>query len=254
MVLPASASLQRPVSFRGHLQSPNPPPCSCSFSAVWWPWVSTTADSTGSHQQSALSDPRPSRKSEATPRVLRWPPGRCAGRCQLGFMPRCIACIVCSRRRTRRDRIVRTRLTRSGASSSSRQKCERSTMSSRRSVVATIVADRGSPSSRLISPKKSPGCSCISAPAGVRTVTAPSMMMKNESPGSPVCVTTVPAGTSAILESSATRPSSSSLSPLKSGTRCKCKARASREGAVAPSSGSSKSKGSVRGSKSTSAS
>ncbi len=30
-------------------------------------------------------------------------------------------------------------------------------MSSRRSVVATIVAERGSPSIRLISPKKSPG-------------------------------------------------------------------------------------------------
>ena len=81
---------------------------------------------------------------------------------QVGFVPWSIACTVCSRRRTRRDRMVSIRLIRSGVSSSSRQKCERSTISSRRSVVATIVADRGSPSSRLISPKKSPGCSCQS--------------------------------------------------------------------------------------------
>ena len=64
--------------------------------------------------------------------------GRCAGQRQVVFVPRSIACTVCSKRRTRRDRIVRIRLTRSGASSSSRQTCERSTMSGRRSVVATI--------------------------------------------------------------------------------------------------------------------
>ena len=178
------------------------------------------------------------------------------GQRQVGFVPWSIACTACSRRRTRRDRIVRIRLTRSGASSSSRQKCERSTMSSRRSVVATTVADRGSPSTRLISPKKSPGCSWLPAPTGVRTATAPSMMMKNASPGSPICVTTVPAGASAILESSATRRSSSSLNPLKNGTRCRCRIRASREGAVAPartcsaSSGSLKGQRSVRGSNS----
>src|SRR5262249_55587613 len=38
---------------------------------------------------------------------------------------------------------------------------------------------------------------CLSPPTAVRTATAPSMMMKNESPGSPTCVTTVPAGASA---------------------------------------------------------
>ena len=65
------------------------------------------------------------------------------------------------------------------------------------------------PSLGSSSPKKSPGCSSLPAPTGVRTATAPSMMMKNESPGSPICVTTVPAGTSTILESSAPRRSSS---------------------------------------------
>ena len=157
---------------------------------------------------------------------------RCAGPRQVGFVPRSIACTVCSRCRTRHDRIVRIRLTKSGVSSSSRQKWKRSTMSSRRSVVATIVADRGSPSSRLISPKKSPACSSLPAPTGVRTPTAPSMMMKNESPGSPICVTTVPAGVSTILASSATRRSSSSLNPVKSGTLCRCRIRASWAGTV----------------------
>jgi len=35
-----------------------------------------TAGSAGSDRQSKLSDPQPSRKSEATPRDLRWPPRR----------------------------------------------------------------------------------------------------------------------------------------------------------------------------------
>jgi hypothetical protein len=177
-------------------------------------------------------------------------PGHRAGRRQIGFVPRSIACTVCSRRRTRRDRIVRIRLTKSGASSNSRQKWERPTMRNRRSVVATIVADRGSPSTRLISPKKSPGCSSLPAPTGVRTATAPSMMMKNESPGSPICVTTVPAGTSTILESSATRRSSFSLNPLKRGTRCRCRIRESWEGAAAAPRACSASSGSWKGKRS----
>src|SRR5512134_3727519 len=123
-------------------------------------------------------------------------------------------------------------------------------MSSRRSLVATIVADRVSPSSRLISPKKSPGCSSLPAPTGVRTATDPSMMTKNESPGSPICVTTVPAGTSEIFDSSATRRSSSSSNPLKSGTRCRCRMRVSRESTVAPAPASSASSGSWKGSRS----
>ena len=40
----------------------------------------------------------------------------------VGFVPRSIACTVCSRRRTRRDRIVSIRLISSGVSSSRRQK------------------------------------------------------------------------------------------------------------------------------------
>jgi hypothetical protein len=49
-----------------------------------------------------------------------------------------------------------------------------------------IVADRGSPSTRLISPKQSPGCNWLPAPTGVRTAAVPFMMMKNESPESPI--------------------------------------------------------------------
>ena len=45
-----------------------------------------------------------------------------SGQRQLGFAPRSIASTVCSRRRTRRDRIVSIRLIRSGVSSSTRQK------------------------------------------------------------------------------------------------------------------------------------
>ena len=112
--------------------------------------------------------------------------GRCARQRQVGFVPWSIVCTVCSRPRTRRDRIVSIRLIRSGVSSSSRQKWGRSTTNSRRSVVATIVADRGSPSSRLISPKNSPGCNSAPVPTGVRTATVPSMMTKNDSPGSPI--------------------------------------------------------------------
>src|SRR3984893_7757728 len=173
-----------------------------------------------------------------------------AGRRQAGFVPCSIAAPGCWTRRTRCDRIVRIRLIRSGVSSSSRQKWRRSTMSSRRSVVATIVADRGSPSTRLISPKKSPGSSWLPVPTGVRTTAMPSMMTKNESPASPICVITVPTGASTTLERSATRRSSSSLNPLKSGTRCRCRLCGSREGSVAPALACSASSGSWKGKRS----
>jgi hypothetical protein len=121
------------------------------------------------------------------------------------------------------------RLTKSGASLSNRQKLKRSTTSSRRSVTAVTVADRGSPSSRLISPKKSPGRSGSPMPTGVCTDTWPSMMKKKESPGVPISVNTVPAGVSTIFEISAIRRSSSSVQSLNKGTRRRWSIRASRE-------------------------
>src|SRR5262249_37925006 len=53
------------------------------------------------------------------------------------------------------------------------------------------------------------------------------MMKKNESPDVPLSVTTVPAGVSTVREMSAIRRSSSSVQPLKSGTRRRCSTRAS---------------------------
>jgi hypothetical protein len=63
-------------------------------------------------------------------------------------------------------------------------------------VSATTVANRGPPSSRLISPKNSPGGSgtCLSADTSARAV--PSMMRKPSSPPSPARVSRVPAATS----------------------------------------------------------
>ena len=46
-------------------------------------------------------------------------------------------------------------------------------------------------------------------------------------PGSPMWVTTLPAGSSTIRARSLTRRSSLSSNPLKSGTRCRCRMRAS---------------------------
>ena len=60
----------------------------------------------------------------------------------------------------------------------------------------------------------------------------------------------VPAGTSSIHASSATRRSSFSLNPLKSGTRCRCRILASPEGSVAPAGACSASSDSLTGKRS----
>ena len=167
--------------------------------------------------------------------------------CHVRFTLRTIAYAVCSSRLTRRDSTMRMRLTKSGVSFSSRQKCKRSTTSSRRSVIAVTVADRASPSSKLISPKKSPGRSGSPIPTGVCTDTRPSMMKKKESPGVPISVMTVPAGVSTILEMSAIRRSSWSVQSLNNGTRRRWSMRASpdlaaRASRVSASSGLCKGK------------
>ena len=121
------------------------------------------------------------------------------------------------------------RLTKSGVSFSSCQKCERSTTCSRRSFSAVTVADRGSPSSRLISPKRSPGCSGPAPPSGVCTDTRPSMRKKNESPGVHISVSSVPVGVSTIRAMAAIRRSSSSVHSTTNGTRRRWLIRASTE-------------------------
>ena len=123
-----------------------------------------------------------------------------------------------SRWRMRRVRVSRTWCVRSGTSRSRTWKLRRWMTSRRTSVSARTVAERGSPSSRLISPKKSPGLSRLRLRGETSTLAEPSTMMKKASPGSPVRVSTVPAGSSTTLEMAATARSCLRVSPANMGT------------------------------------
>src|SRR5262245_38591892 len=88
-------------------------------------------------------------------------------------------------------------------------------------VSLTAVAERGPPSSRLISPKKAPGCSDTYWPDATSTRTVPSRMRKNTSPGSPARVSTDPAGASQIRAMLATCRSCFGVHPSNIGTALK---------------------------------
>src|SRR6266478_3679908 len=115
--------------------------------------------------------------------------------------------------RTRLDRVVNNVCVSPGTSLSNTEKCRRLITSNRIGVAATTVADRGPPSSKLISPKNSPGCrgTCFSADTSTRAV--PSMITKNSSPGSPARVSTMSAATSKTWATLAALPSCPSSTP-----------------------------------------
>src|SRR5499425_1078664 len=102
----------------------------------------------------------------------------------------------------RRESVTRRRWVSSGTSRSTSWKFFRSITSTRSGVAARTVTDRGPPSSRLISPKKSPGRRKARFLPGFSTAAEPSMITKNSSPGWPARVTAVPAGTSTTREMS----------------------------------------------------
>ena len=73
---------------------------------------------------------------------------------------------------TRRDNVISSVCVSPGTSLRSAEKCRRLMTSKRTGVSATTVADRGPPSSKLISPKNSPGWrgTCFSAETSTRAV------------------------------------------------------------------------------------
>ena len=89
------------------------------------------------------------------------------------------------------------------------------------SVSARTVAERGSPSSKLISPKNWPGPMRPRLRRVTSTVAAPSRMKKNSSPGSPTRVSIVPVGTSTTREIAATAFNCFFVQSAKRSTFCR---------------------------------
>jgi type IV pilus assembly protein PilY1 len=102
--------------------------------------------------------------------------------------PRAQARGDCSDWRSRRERVTSRLCVSLGTLSRSVAKSRRWMVRRRMGVSATTVAERGPPSSRLISPKYSPGPSftCLRGDSSTRAV--PSRMRKNSSPASPTRV------------------------------------------------------------------
>src|SRR6266850_4568724 len=105
---------------------------------------------------------------------------------------------VASARRSRRESVSRMLCVSSGASFRSVVKSRRLMTSSRSGVSATTLAERGPPSSRLISPKYCPGPSRERLRGVTSTRAWPSRIRKKSLPAVPVRASTVSAGTSRI--------------------------------------------------------
>src|SRR5712691_5138178 len=123
--------------------------------------------------------------------------------------------------RNRRESVVMILWASSGTSLSRGQKCRPLITSSRSGVSATTVAERGWPSSRLISPKNSPGPRRARFRGDTSTRAEPSRMKKNSRPGSPARMSTLSAGASNTPVIRATARSCRREQPSKIGTSCR---------------------------------